>query len=155
MAFAMSKSSAAGGSAWAEPGCCSAVLPAVTNTEVADLILVTHEVRDRRPALRQDEVAMLSVSTTATWSRMAAIHTRCDRYFWAFAAHFARPRQHPARSQEHQCQSQVVLVAEGDAPPFRACCSWLRFFRGAAQTTRTGSNCFVGMAQPTSWGRTL
>ena len=23
--------------------------------------------------------------------------------------------------------------------PFRACCSWLRFFRGRAQTTRTGS----------------
>ena len=25
---------------------------------------------------------MFSVSTTAAWSRMAAIHARCDRYFW-------------------------------------------------------------------------
>ena len=70
-----------------EPGCCSAVPLAVTNTEVADLILVTHEVPDRRPALRQDEVAMLFVSATATWSRMAVIHAGCDLYFWAFAAH--------------------------------------------------------------------
>ena len=31
---------------------------------------------------------MLSVSTTATWSRTAVIHARCDQYFWAFAAHF-------------------------------------------------------------------
>ena len=28
---------------------------------------------------------MLSVSTTATWSRTAVIHAGCDRYFWAFA----------------------------------------------------------------------
>ena len=31
---------------------------------------------------------MLPVSTTTTWSRTAVIHARCDRCFWAFAAHF-------------------------------------------------------------------
>ena len=30
-------------------------------------------------------------------------------------------------------------AADGDVFPFRACCSWLRFFRGGAQTTRTGA----------------
>ena len=32
--------------------------------------------------------------------------------------------------------------------PLRACCSWLRFFRGGAQTTRTGSGCFLWTGQP-------
>ena len=31
---------------------------------------------------------MSSVSTTATWSRTAVIHAKCDRYFLAFAAYF-------------------------------------------------------------------
>ena len=69
--------------------------------------------------------------------------------------------------REHQRRFQVVVVgevnslseaprrrpaAEGDVFPLRACCSWLRFFRGGAQTTRTGSNCFLWMGQPNSRG---
>ena len=46
-------------------------------------------------------------------------------------------------------------AAEGDLFPFRACCSFLRFFRGGAQTTKTGSDCFLRMGQPDSRGRTL
>ena len=52
--------------------------------------------------------------------------------------------------REHQRRDPVA-----DVYPFRACCSWLRFFRGGAQTTRTGSNCFLWMGQPDSRGRTL
>ena len=42
-----------------------------------------------------------------------------------------------------------------DVFPFRACGSWLRFFRGGDQTTRTRSNCFLWIGQPDSRGRTL
>ena len=56
--------------------------------------------------------------------------------------------------REHQRRFQVVVNSLSDAPrrrrdvfPFRVCC-WLRFFRGVAQTTRTGSNCFLWTGQP-------
>ena len=41
---------------------------------------------------------MLPVSTTATWSRMAVIHARCDRNFWApfFHLHHVRRVHHTA-----------------------------------------------------------
>ena len=41
---------------------------------------------------------MLSVSTTATWSRMAVIHARCDRYFWTFAPTHSRRVHHTVTS---------------------------------------------------------
>ena len=71
--------------------------------------------------------------------------------------------------REHQRRFQVVVVAEGnslsDSPrrrpaadgdvfPFRACC-WLRFFRGSAQMTRTGSDCFLWMGATRLTGRNL
>ena len=46
------------------------------------------------------------------------------------------------------------LAAEGDVFPSCACCSWLRFFRGGAQTTRRAT-AFCGWDNPTHLGRTL
>ena len=50
---------------------------------------------------------------------------------------------------------QEKLAAEADVFPSRACCSWFRFFRGGAQTTRTGSSCFLWTGQPDPRDRTL
>ena len=43
---------------------------------------------------------------------------------------------------------QEDLAAEANVFPLRGCYSWLRFFRGGAQTTRTGSGCFLWTGQP-------
>ena len=84
-------------------------------------------------------------------------------------------RAHPVRSQarrgrrEHQRRFQVVVVGElgvvgelavgrseeetrrprGDVIPFRACCSWFRFFPEAPRRRGPGATAFCGWGNPT------
>ena len=72
----------------------------------------------------------------------------------------ARPRQHPARSRgaptsvpgRRRWRGEIAVGHSETCSHLKACCSWLRFLRGGAQT-RTGSNCFLWTGQPDSRGR--
>ena len=118
------------------------------------------------------------ISRVSTSGRMRVPANSLSRVKRRFHASFevgmrtpgARPRQHPARPQgaptsvpgRRRCRGQLAVgrSEEETRRPMATCSrsgrvAWLRFLRGGAQTTRTGSNCFLWMGATRHTGRNL